>query len=195
MMPLTPASFVGTASSFIGLREEGGANRGLMIDLFLHEVGLTAGQPWCAAFVHHAGYWSHYDFAAGRSSWPLPATASCHTLGVFARAKGILREEPRAGDVFLLWSPSLARFAHTGVIANVQKIGTMPGVYPWSICDTVEGNTNVDGGREGTSVRRRIRRFDRLDRFIRWADLESRDTTRDPVNPARPANPEYTRVA
>src|SRR5205814_5697178 len=30
---------------------------------------------WSATFVHHAGYWSHFDYRMGTSVWPLPATS------------------------------------------------------------------------------------------------------------------------
>jgi hypothetical protein len=191
MIPLTPAFLIAAATSFVGLREEGSDNRGLMIDLFLKGVGQPVGQPWCAAFVHHVGYWSHYDFDANASSWPLPATASCYVLGDTAREKEVLRHEPMAGDVFLLWSPSLGRFAHTGVVARVRRQGTTPAGNPWSVCDTIEGNTNDDGGREGWGVLRRVRHFDALDKFIRWADLDDRPLAGNPLaeNRAHAAEP------
>jgi hypothetical protein len=134
------------------------------------------GQPWCAAFVHHVGYWSHFDYAAERSSWPLPATASCYMLGAFAKERGVLREAPAAGDVFLLWNVRLARFAHTGVVARLREEGKTPGGDPWFDCDTIEGNTDAGGSREGDGVMRRVRRFYPKvgDRFIRWAELDQR---------------------
>jgi hypothetical protein len=179
MIPLTPAFLVAAATSFVGLREQGGNNRGLMIELFLREVAQPAGQPWCAAFVHHVGYWSHFDHKSNKSVWPLPATASCYVLGHYARTQGVLKDEPQAGDVFLLWSWIHGRFAHTGVVARVREDGTNPAGRRWFDCDTVEGNTNAAGEREGEGVLRRTRRFypnpGSGDRFIRWADLDLRD--------------------
>src|SRR5919199_6538396 len=107
-----------------------------MVELFLRGVQQPPGRPWCAAFVHHVGYWSHYDYDAGRSSWPLPPTASCFELGAYARARGVLREEPEIGDVFLQWNAELARFAHTGIVTRVREEGAAPGVGPWVDCDT-----------------------------------------------------------
>ena len=175
MIPLTSASLIAAASSLIGLREEGGNNRGLMIDLFLRGVGQMRGQPWCAAFVHHVGYWSHFDHERGASVWPLPATASCYVLGDFARRKRILKDEPEPGDVFLLWNPRLGRFSHTGIVAHVHEDADDQGDTGWITCDTIEGNTNDDGSREGDAVLRRVRRFwPKLgDRFIRWTDLDN----------------------
>src|SRR6185295_10541764 len=118
--PLTPAFLIAAVSGFVGLREEGGDNRGRMVELFLRGVDQPPGQPWCAAFVHHVGYWSHFDYDAKRSSWPLPPTASCYLLGAWARDRRILYSQPREGDVFLLWSSQKARFHHTGVVVCVH---------------------------------------------------------------------------
>lgn len=176
MIPLTPGFLVAAATSFDGLREEGGNNCGLMIERFLKAVSQPKGQPWCAAFVHHVGYWSHYDPRRGESSWPLPATASCYMLGDFARREKVLEKVPVDGDVFLLFRPTLGRFAHAGIVARVIDAGHTPGGSPWFDCHTIEGNSNEEGSREATSVVRILRRFypDVGDRFIRWAALDRR---------------------
>jgi hypothetical protein len=181
--PLTPTFLIAAAASLVGVREEGGNNRGPMIELFLRGVKQPPGQPWCAAFVHHVGYWSHFDYGVERSSWPLPATASCYMLGANAKERGVLREEPEDGDVFLLWNAQLVRFAHTGVVARVREEGETPGKSAWFDCDTIEGNTDLGGSREGDGVMRRVRRFypKAGDRFIRWADLDRRAVAGQPV--------------
>lgn len=173
MTQLTPSLLVAAATSFLGLGEDGGDNRGQVVELFLREVRQPAGQPWCAAFVHHVGFWSHWDHAAARSSWPLPATASCWELGEFARVRGVLRKEPQAGDVFLLYSKTLKRFAHTGVVATVSRALATPAGDMVFSCTTIEGNTNDDGSRDGRTTLARSRRFSVRagDRFIRWIEL------------------------
>jgi hypothetical protein len=178
VIPLTPSFLIAAANALVGLREEGGDNRGQMIEVFLRGVRQLPGQPWCAAFVHHVGFWSHYDCRSRTSSWPLAATASCAELGKFAKEHGVLCDEPKAGDVFLMWSATLARFAHTGIVARVRAHGVALGRGPWVDCDTIEGNTDAGGGREGDAVMRRVRRFypkeKAGDQFIRWADLDRR---------------------
>ena len=180
MIPLTPRLLIAAATSFDGLREENGNNRGLMVERFLAGVGQAAGQPWCAAFVYHVGFWSHYDHAGRRSSWPLPATASCWVLGDFANKRQVLMDEPMEGDVFLVWKPSIARFAHTGIVARVRATGKSPAGNVWFDCDTIEGNSNEEGDRDANAVVRRVRRFQqhlgggRGDRFVRWVDLDRR---------------------
>jgi hypothetical protein len=97
-------------------------------------------------------------------------------LGVYAKKREVLQEKPQDGDVFLLWNAQLVRFAHTGVVARVRDAGETPGGNPWFDCDTIEGNTDVGGTREGDGVMRRVRRFypKAGDRFIRWPDLDER---------------------
>jgi hypothetical protein len=173
MIPLSPALVVAAANAFVGLGEDrgsGGDNRGQMVELFLREVKQPPGQPWCAALVYHVGYWSHFDHRAGKSSWPLPATASCWELGDFAKRKKILKARPAEGDVFLLHSVRLKRFHHTGVVISVDECLT-DGRYA---CTTVEGNTNADGSANGYTTLRRVRRLGGEDRFIRWANLDGR---------------------
>lgn len=175
IVPLTPALLVAAANSFIGLVEEGGDNRGQMIERFLAGVHQPPGAPWCAAFVYHVGYYSHYNHVSRISSWPLPATASCYDLGVFAERKGALSHEPEVGDVFLKYNKTLGRFAHTGIVVGVDEGDALEdvGVH---VCTTVEGNTNVDGSRNGNATLRKVRRLVEADgdRFIRWVKLDWR---------------------
>ena len=173
MIPPTPGFLVAAANAFVGLAEEGGDNRGQVVELFLREVQEPAGQPWCAAFVHHVGYWSHFDNKAKRSSWPLPATASCEALGKFARETRTDRRDARAGDVFLVFSKTMNRFVHTGIVVSVDETYAIPKDHFMYVCTTIEGNTNDDGSANGTTTLRKTRRFNTAvgDRFIRWAEI------------------------
>lgn len=170
-LPLpAPIRLIAAASAFVGVRERGTSNSGEMVDLFLAGTRLAPGQPWCAAFVSHVGYWSHADPSGAKSSWPLPRTASCWMLGDAARRMGMLAQEPQAGDVFLVYSAERRRFAHTGIVVEVcgrDEAATTP---EWYECVTIEGNTNEAGSREGTSVLRRKRKLRPVagDRFVRW---------------------------
>ena len=178
MIPLTPSFLIAVAGSYVGVREQGGNNRGPMVEKVLRSVGMEPGQPWCAAFVHYVGYWSHYDHRGLASAWPLPRTASCYALGLFAKKKEILEKEPQRGDVFLVHSPPLARFAHTGIVVDVVGKTERPSGSTWYDCLTIEGNTNEEGSREGNAVVMKTRRFypELGDRFIRWVRLDRRET-------------------
>lgn len=171
MIPLTPTLLVAAANAFVGLGEDvaAGDNRGQMVELFLREVKQPAGQPWCAAFVYHVGFWSHFDPRAKKSSWPLPATASCWELGDFAKRQNVLKARPVEGDIFLVHSKKLKRFFHTGVVISVDEC--QEAAY---VCTTVEGNTNADGSENGYTTLRRPRRFGADDAFIRWVELDKR---------------------
>jgi hypothetical protein len=171
-VPLSPALLVAAANAFVGFGEQGGDNRGQVVEHFLRGVHLSPGAPWCAAFVHHVGYASHYDQITGRSSWPLPATGSCEALARAARAAGVLRDEPFVGDVFLLYGKREHRFIHTGIVVGIEEEDL---VYQRDVhqCVTVEGNTNLDGSANGHTTLRKQRTFREADghRFIRWAEF------------------------
>lgn len=170
-LAITPESriecLIAAAQSFLGVAEEGGQNHGQMVELFLREVGLAPGDPWCAAFVHHVGHWSQYEYWSQSSPWPLPATGSCAALGAFAARRSALSESPARGDVFLLYEPGVKRFGHTGIVLDVRETS---GAYS---CTTIEGNTNDDGSPEGWKTCLKMRHFSKgaRHRFIRWTAL------------------------
>jgi hypothetical protein len=147
--------------------EQDGDNHGQMVELFLRGVGLSAGAPWCAAFVHHIGYWSQFDAGLSHSAWPLPATGSCRVLGDAAAQRNVLMSYPWRGDVFLMYFTSLSRFAHTGIVLDVRETKSA------FLCTTIEGNTNDDGGRDGWKSCIKQRVFGKADghAFIRWTAL------------------------
>ena len=175
-VPLSPALLVAAANAFVGVSEQGGDNRGQMVEHFLRSVHLPPGQPWCAAFVHHVGYSAHYDHQAGRSSWPLPATGSCEALARAARASGALRDEPHVGDIFLLYSRARRRFIHTGIVVGVLQDEERVHERDVHVCVTVEGNTNDDGSANGYTTMRKVRTFREADghRFVRWVEMGRR---------------------
>ena len=145
-----------TARSLLFVREEPrNSNKGQAVEAFLKVTGLGGGYPWCAALIAWCGQ------AAFGSRWPLPLTAGCAALGTAAAQKGILTATPHVGDVFLLYYPSLGRFAHTGLITGISGPS----------CHTIEGNTNDGGSRDGWGVFPRVRTFGPRDRFIHWQDI------------------------
>lgn len=147
-------------------------------ELMLHEVGQPLGPVWDTAFVHHAGYWSHYEHDAGRSSWPLPPTNDCNDWARFADAHGALLEAwPQAGDVFLLWSTRRKQFVHVGIVAAYRHAtGLMPNGTSYMECETIEGNVDAVGRWPGGGIHRCTRRLvtEKGDRIIRWAELGGR---------------------
>lgn len=155
------AAFFAAARADIGVSEvPPGSNRGPRIEQMLALCGLGGGYPWCAAAV------SQWGTDALGKAWPMPLTADCDVLLDFARRKGILSALPEPGDIFLrLKSPDDAN--HTGIVTAVNG----------RAFDTVEGNTNRAGSREGTCVLARSRSLDDGHSYVfaRWARLVDTD--------------------
>ena len=147
------------AAGEIGVREEPlGSNRGKRICEYQKTVGIDAGEPWCVAFVF-------FCFAAAACALkiknPLEQT-NCKTGSVLdlwnraRRAKGLtllLRDDAlndpskvKPGMVFVISTGG--GYGHVGFVANV--VGNR--------LETIEGNTNDGGSREGVGVFRRTGR-------------------------------------
>jgi hypothetical protein len=138
--------------------------------LLVAAAGAYAGPARNAAeFVHHVGYWSHFDHRVGKSSWPLPDALGCAALAKWARKRRIITEEPREGDVFLHRSSPSRPFTHVGIIAAVDCMVVSPDGNVEYLCATIESA-------RGARVVKRSRRFvpDNGDCFIRWPDLDQR---------------------
>lgn len=181
---LSPMLLLGAAATMLGLARHGAPDSELM----LREVGQPAGRLWDTAFVHHAGYWAHYDHTAERSMWPLPATNDCNVWARFAERRGVLVDaQPRGGDVFLKWSPKRRRFVHAGIVAAyADATGILANGMCYLDCDTIEGNISAAGHYPSEGIHRQRRRFvtAKGDRFIRWSEL---DEPAEPLVCATPA--------
>lgn len=176
MIPLSPALLTTTACALVEVaRTVNGTQR--LVELFLQSVGRPDLTRWNAAFIHYAGYWSHYDHCTERSRWPLPATAECSALAEFALARGVLSARPpEPGEVFLLWSLAEKRFVHSGIVLKARRClpnRWEPHRYD---CHTIEGNVTVTGrvGGECLAPVRRLLSPGLGDRTIRWAAAEER---------------------
>jgi hypothetical protein len=140
------------AKSQLYVREIG-PNAGQAVEEYQRFCGAQKGDPWCACGVSWCGK------CALLNDWPLAVTASCQALYVDAKAKGLVRDAPKRGDIFLLWHPDLGRYAHTGFVNEVSGLNFT----------TREGNTNPAGGRDGYGWFERKRVAGANYRFIRWA--------------------------
>lgn len=94
------------------------------------------GVPWCAQFT----WWCSQQ--AGIPSNVFPKTAACRVVKAFARKQGRWGRQPKVG-AFVIYS-----FSHIGWVEKVLPSGRI---------QTIEGNTNGDGSRDGFQVCRRIR--------------------------------------
>lgn len=121
-------------------------------------------QFWCMGFVQ--GIVDQAASSLGKNFKDLmPASHSCDEVGEAALAKGLLtrfgkvRSDPsvvKPGDIFLLQNTT-HDWTHTGIITS---IGT-------DIFETIEGNSNSDGSRNGDRACKRVRNFrkEKLDVF------------------------------
>ena len=132
-----------TYSSQVGIREKTGHNDGAEVEQYLKYVGLKKGQSWCAAFV---------CWVLGKSGVKNPKAGGCASL--LEKGQSITYKSgreavvpPQRADVFFIWYASKNRVAHTGFI---EKWGQQ-----W--VETIEGNTNDAGSREGDGVYRKKR--------------------------------------
>lgn len=125
----------------IGVRELTGKNDGKSVEVYLSYVWLKKGQPWCAAFV--SWVYGQYGVKNARSG----GTVQLMSQGTTIYKSGKVTETPQKADAFFIWFANKGRVAHTGFVDK------------WSATwvETVEGNTNEAGSREGDGVYRKKR--------------------------------------
>lgn len=147
-----------TKSLQIALTHEGvseepkGSNGGPVVNQYLKAVGLGPGYAWCMAFV----YW-----CVGKSAEMLEvANPLMKTGGVMMQWNNTgCRKKPKTaniqpGDIFIM------EFGHgTGHTGFVESVNG-------GMINTIEGNTNDDGSREGYEVARRQRTISSMKGFI-----------------------------
>lgn len=73
--------------------------------------------------------------------------------------RGNFNKPGQSGDVFTIWNIKLKRIAHTGFFH--RQINS-------TIYETVEGNTNDGGSREGDGVYKRRRSIHSTHSITRW---------------------------
>ncbi len=139
------------AASLDFVKEATNHNDGRWVEALLRVVDCKKGDPWCAAYVSFCLAIAHH----GKN--PLPMSASCETLHQFGLKNGLMVTTPEAGDVFLVLTDA-GHAHHTGFVTGPGFTGKVP---------TIEGNTNVDGSREGWGVFRRTRTISKNLVFLR----------------------------
>lgn len=141
-------------------REVGGQNRGPWVRLYM-EGNEGKEWAWCAGF---ACLILRQAAETMQTSLPVKPTFSCDELTARARCAGIFLSglhltdpvsQLTPGSIFLN-RKSQSDWTHTGIVTAVHK----------ETFDTIEGNTNDDGDREGYEVCRRSRSYANMD-FIK----------------------------
>lgn len=140
-------SIVEIAAREVGVREEGGNNRGVSIERFQKATWLTPGAwPWCAAFTAYVlQQWLATPEGVNYLDGMRADDFRCKDASAFgwvkwANQKGLLvlgeREPALAGD-FVVYD-----FSHIGIVEKDSDV---------SVIATIEGNTNGKGERDSVS--------------------------------------------
>lgn len=139
------------AESQIGVREATGKNDGPQVEAYLKSVGLGKGFSWCAAFL----YWCFQKAATDlKTANPLVKTGG--VLAHYNQSKATKVTKPQPGDIFIMDFGGGA--GHTGIVKAVRGTAV----------DTIEGNTNDQGSREGQGVYQRTRSISSIKGFLRY---------------------------
>lgn len=134
---------VSVAESQLHVREATGHNDGKDVQKYLRSVGLGKGPAWCAAFMT----WCHDELSIPnpQSAWSPDWFKSNVVYERMQLTSMGFTSKP--GQVFGLYFESKGRIAHVGMITGETKFSY----------NTIEGNTNDGGSREGDGVYRMIR--------------------------------------
>jgi hypothetical protein len=130
------------ASMFVGVREEGGNNRGPIVERFQAVIGKAEGEPWCVSFVQYV--LREVDHVKGGPPHRLPLTESSQLLWQ-AAPQELRLHDPEVGAV-AVWRKAPG-VGHAGVVHELVGDNVF----------TVEGNTGSGDQREGDCVARKRR--------------------------------------
>ena len=140
-------------------REVGGQNKGPWVRLYMSgQQGVD--WPWCAGFASYV-----LRQACDTLGVPLPfaTSVSCDTLAAAGKERDrfVPGQKARGGNgvspgSFFLKRRTATDWVHTGLVVRAVD----------NVFETIEGNTNDDGSREGYEVCRRVRGYKSMD-FLR----------------------------
>lgn len=140
-----PEAALAVAISQVGQTEKPlGSNWGHPVQDYLLSVGINFPASWCMAFI----YWCFLKASeeAGEATPLLKTGGVLHAWETADEARKI-EDHPQAGDIFIM---DLGKgLGHTGIVVSVSADG--------HVLQTVEGNTNDTGSREGIEVARKQR--------------------------------------
>jgi hypothetical protein len=140
-------------------REIGGQNNGPWVRLYMqrHE---GKEWPWCAGF---ASFIMKQACDSLEVPLPLQTSVSCDSLAASAKERGIFVQESEVkekkkiapGSLFLCRRTAMD-WVHTGIVMSAED----------TIFNSIEGNTNDAGEREGYEVCQRIRNYEKKDFIV-----------------------------
>lgn len=137
----------------VGVRELTGKNDGKRVTEYLNSVNLGSGYAWCAAFVK----WCFDQITLNTRITAWSPTAHNSKNVIYAKHK--FHKEPQPGDVFTLYYASKKRIGHTGFFDKWNNE---------NVIQTVEGNTDGEGSREGDGVYIKFRPIKTIHSITSW---------------------------
>ena len=143
----TRSRVLNIARAELGVRELTGKNDGKRIAEYLAYTGIKVPAAWCASYV---------SFCFWKAGYTQPKTAWSPVLFPASR----IVAAPKPADVFGIYFADLNRIAHVGFVERLQG----------DFIQTLEGNTNVEGSREGQGVYRRFRHKRTIYQYANWLD-------------------------
>jgi len=156
---------VKVALAEVGVEEIDGTNCGPKVNIYKAATNLPAdeGWPWCAAFVcwcvRKAAFAADVPFTP---TFRRPMTAVAWGFEVWSRAQDNSTQTRKpAGDDIKAGDIVMFTFSHIGIAVEDAdpKTGTV---------ETVEGNTDAAGSREGGGVFRKTRRLSKIRSRVRF---------------------------
>jgi hypothetical protein len=155
-----------TASSYVGVKEKGGNNRGFNdrgLRKIMEEVGWKPGYQWCSFFVK--AILRECDIPNTLSGWS--PTAYNKKDVIFTNGK--FYQNFSSGDVMVM-TLSYQKFKNTGRYKGIGHTGIVDAIGKYSV-RTIEGNTNDAGARDsrsGDGVYVKIRPLNSNLHITRW---------------------------
>jgi len=150
MKPLSQRTLQ-TALTQLGVQEiPKNSNAGADVEKYLKSIGLGKGYSWCMAFV----YWCVKTSLLPNETNPLLKTGG--VMRMWNERPNLRKTKPMVGDIMILdYGKGLG---HTGIVNKL---------LPNGMIETIEGNTNDEGSREGYEVCLRVREIKKCKGFLR----------------------------
>ncbi|HKP96804.1 MAG TPA: CHAP domain-containing protein [Fibrobacteria bacterium] len=138
-----------------------GSNSGPEVDAYLASVGLGPGQYWCASFV----YWC-FQRASRKLGVPNPLIKTGGCLDHWNRTKGKkIKTADATANPGLLLPGQIFIINHGGGNGHTGMVEKVEGGF----IDTIEGNSNPEGGSNGIGVFRLQRKISQINQgFIQY---------------------------
>ena len=128
------------AEACVGIREEGGNNKGPMVQLIQDTVGGVGAEAWCLSYVMTC--LAYAEHKTGVKS-PLIDTEHCMTLWGKTKASQKVKVFPARGAI-IIWQHGTSSSGHTGFFLESPRKGIMR---------CIEGNSEAGLSKDGSVIR------------------------------------------